>query len=132
MVPYFIVAGIDMAGLHSTAVTLHYVFVALIPTYSIFGGLHFINMVGVMNSFSYAPRPSFVSGSHALPPPPPPPRQDEKTTVMSDFFEMDNLVLPTYLIMLGHLVFWLALLDAQLLLGGAPGALQGAGHQRRH
>eukprot|EP00048_Salpingoeca_helianthica_P024859 m.35933 g.35933 ORF g.35933 m.35933 type:complete len:1599 (-) comp9627_c1_seq2:26-4822(-) len=83
-IPFVIISALDGTGNSSIAQTLHYVLSVLDPGYTLLGALYYVFRVQLVAAVS--------SGSEP---------------VMHDYFAVDNIVLPTLLIMLFHSV-WMA------------------------
>ena len=47
MIPYGLVFGMDVGGLHDVSGALHCVFCLLIPPYASYGGVYFIQRVNI-------------------------------------------------------------------------------------
>ena len=87
-IPYIVTATVDGTTGPHVARVLHYLFCAFIPGYTYLGALYYMFRLSLASSVELA--------SQAL--------------TVADYFKPENVVLPTILIMVGHLVLQAALL----------------------
>jgi ABC-type transport system involved in cytochrome bd biosynthesis fused ATPase/permease subunit len=88
MLPFIAVGIIDLNGNSSLAATLHYVFCVIDPPYTLLGCLYYIFRINLVASLS-------VAGTE---------------TTTSDYFIMDNHILPTLFIMVAESVILIAVI----------------------
>jgi hypothetical protein len=93
-IPFVVVSALDGTGSSDVARTLHYVLAVLDPGYTLLGALYFVFRVQLVAAATGSASP-----------------------VMGDYFELENNVMPTILIMLAHVV-WMA--AAVVLLESPP------------
>ena len=56
IVPYFVVAAVDMAGYRETATLIHYIVAAVDPPYTFVGALYFISATTTIAEITYVLR----------------------------------------------------------------------------
>ena len=56
MIPYFVVAALDMSGYPDIARTIHYVLCAVDPPYIFLGGLYYGSAISTVADFLYGTR----------------------------------------------------------------------------
>jgi len=84
--PYALVGGLDEGGVSTPAQALHYVFCLLNPCYAVYGGLYYISRVSIIASFT------------------------NTTPTVGDYWNPENNVLGTILILIGQFVLALGVI----------------------